>query len=300
MEGLHQPETQDSLDKKVNRKWRKNTEVKITRGPSNAVESVIKEPSEHIKLWRQLIGEEPDVKTKSELQEKKSETGYVAASESANQEIHRTIASEAHAIHGGLQLERIGHVLLTATETVQKQPREQVSQIRQTAEIGRQPSIIEYIATVGREELMQISSKITVDGTSLRQAYETHLIGENALRRLVAEHVRGGDLHKALRAEMTQHEIDFERDPQMRDHANQQISTTKNDDQDRSAQQQDVSNAESNREGTVADNPKQSTSSDPYLEPAYINNRSHTLDLMLAGVIAVLVACVVFLLIRRR
>ena len=51
----------------------------------------------------------------------------------------------------------------------------------------------------------------------MRQIYETHLVGERGLRRLVAEHLRGGDLNKALRREIVEREIDFERDPALRD-----------------------------------------------------------------------------------
>jgi hypothetical protein len=39
------------------------------------------------------------------------------------------------------------------------------------------------------------------------------------LRRLVQEHLSGGDLKKALRQEIVEREIDFERDPAMRDQA---------------------------------------------------------------------------------
>ena len=56
-----------------------------------------------------------------------------------------------------------------------------------------------------------------IDGSSLRQIYETRLVGERGLRRLVAEHLRGGDLKRAFRREITEREIDFERDPAMRD-----------------------------------------------------------------------------------
>jgi hypothetical protein len=70
---------------------------------------------------------------------------------------------------------------------------------------------------MSRAELLAVSEKIVVDGSSLRQIYETHLVGERGLRRLVAEHLRGGNVKKALRREMVEREIDFERDPAMRD-----------------------------------------------------------------------------------
>ena len=72
---------------------------------------------------------------------------------------------------------------------------------------------------MSRPELLELSGKIEVEGTTLRNVYETHLIGEQALRRLVAEHLNGGDVARALRREIVEHEIDFERDPALRDMA---------------------------------------------------------------------------------
>ena len=65
--------------------------------------------------------------------------------------------------------------------------------------------------------LLELGADIEINGNSLRHAYESHLIGEGGLRRLVAEHLQGGDLPKALRREITEHEMDFERDPKLRD-----------------------------------------------------------------------------------
>lgn len=73
------------------------------------------------------------------------------------------------------------------------------------------------IETLSRAELLHAADIILVDGTSLKRIYETHLVGEQGLRRLVAEYLRGGDLALAVRQEITEHEIDFERDPALRD-----------------------------------------------------------------------------------
>ena len=99
--------------------------------------------------------------------------------------------------------EHIGHMLLV---DVEKSP-----------ERSSQPSTGKRIDTLSRAELFSLSETIIVDGSSLRQIYETHLVGERGLRRLVAEHFRGGDLKKALRHEIVEREIDFERDPNLRD-----------------------------------------------------------------------------------
>jgi hypothetical protein len=73
------------------------------------------------------------------------------------------------------------------------------------------------VETMSRAELLSLSEKAMIDGSSLRQIYETHLIGEHGLRRLVAEYLRDGDLKKALRREIIERQIDFERDPAIRD-----------------------------------------------------------------------------------
>ena len=73
--------------------------------------------------------------------------------------------------------------------------------------------------TLNRNQLLKLSQNIVIEGSSLRQIYETHLIGERGLRRLMAENERGNDLGKALRQEIIEREIDFERDPQLRDSA---------------------------------------------------------------------------------
>ncbi len=125
----------------------------------------------------------------------------------------RAAAPEARQLHGKQGApEHIGHMLIEA-QSAQKQTRE-----KQPPE---QLKTDKNIETLSRAELLSLSEKITIDGSSLRQVFETHLIGERGLRRLIGEHLRGGDVKKALRREVMEREIDFERDPVMRDHAPQ-------------------------------------------------------------------------------
>lgn len=72
--------------------------------------------------------------------------------------------------------------------------------------------------SMSRAELLKTSESIIVDGSSLRAIFESHLVGERGLRKLVAEHLKGGDMKAALRVEIIEREIDFERDPALRDH----------------------------------------------------------------------------------
>ncbi|HET7320313.1 MAG TPA: hypothetical protein VFI84_01855 [Candidatus Saccharimonadales bacterium] len=80
----------------------------------------------------------------------------------------------------------------------------------------------ERVRTMNRRELLEMSEKVTVEGASLRQIYESHLIGEKGLRRLLGEYLAGKDIRKDLRREMVEREIDFERDPILRDKAYQE------------------------------------------------------------------------------
>jgi len=104
--------------------------------------------------------------------------------------------------------EHIGHVLVSVTQPEASSPKEDQKD-------GK------HIDTLSRAELLSLSEKIVIDGSNLRQIYETHLVGERGLRRLIAEYLREGDLRKALRQEVMEREIDFERDPVLRDTAPQ-------------------------------------------------------------------------------
>lgn len=127
----------------------------------------------------------------------------------------RTIAPEANQLHGKKPApEQIGHVLVDA----ELQPL-----VRRSESLSSNSSKREalpdgkHVETMTRPDLLALSERIVVDGTSLRQVYETRLVSEKGLRRLVAEYLRGGDIKQALRQEVVEREIDFERDPVMRD-----------------------------------------------------------------------------------
>lgn len=81
----------------------------------------------------------------------------------------------------------------------------------------------EQVRTMRRNELLELSEKIAVEDTNLRRIYESHLLGETQLRHLVSEYLQGKDIHKDLRREMVEHEIDFERDPILRDRIHGQL-----------------------------------------------------------------------------
>ncbi|HMH31240.1 MAG TPA: hypothetical protein VK534_02070 [Methylomirabilota bacterium] len=108
----------------------------------------------------------------------------------------------------------IGQMLVSA-EAEPKTPTESHAQEAINTESNKR------LETLSRAELLALSETISIDGSSLRQIYETHLIGEQGLRRLVAEHLEGGDLRLAIKREIVEKEMNFERDPAQRKPATQ-------------------------------------------------------------------------------
>jgi hypothetical protein len=72
--------------------------------------------------------------------------------------------------------------------------------------------------TLSRTELEEISEKIAVEGTSLRNIYKSGLISERGLRYIVSEYLQGHDIKRAVTNEIVEKQRDFERDPILRDH----------------------------------------------------------------------------------
>ncbi|MDB5185132.1 MAG: hypothetical protein JWN38_940 [Candidatus Saccharibacteria bacterium] len=118
--------------------------------------------------------------------------------------------------------ERIGHVLVAAETPLRAVARRPETVVAKpvAAEITPQ----RRAESMDRSELLEMSDKIIIEGASLRQIYETHLVSEKGLRRLVAEHLAGKDVVRALRRELVEREIDFERDPMLRDRARRSLS----------------------------------------------------------------------------
>jgi hypothetical protein len=126
----------------------------------------------------------------------------------------RRAAPEAHQLHGKRQArERLGRMVVVAEST------SPTARIPERPDTPTAPAlkVEKNVDTMARAELLALSDKIIIDGASLRQVYETRLVGERGLRRLISEHLQGGNVKKLLRKEIVEREIDFERDPAMRD-----------------------------------------------------------------------------------
>jgi hypothetical protein len=151
---------------------------------------------------------------------------------------------------------------------------------------------------MNRVDLLKISQKMFVEGTSLRQIYETHLVGEKGLRRLVTEYLKGGDVQKVLRKEIVEREIDFERDPIMRDLA----STSSADSRSSSAVLQQMINQ---AEGTVTASSEEAAfykAKADYEVDQRVNDRKRRkkADVGIISLIVILSAVVSLLLVNHR
>jgi hypothetical protein len=112
-----------------------------------------------------------------------------------------------------VRAERLGHMVIAAEaprKTAERAPDPKANNLRQAYRA-------ESVPAMSRNELLELSEKIIVEGASLRRIYESNLVGERQLRHLVSEYLQGKDIRKDLRKEMVEHEIDFERDPILRD-----------------------------------------------------------------------------------
>ena len=234
----------------------------------------------------------------------------------------RRRAPEASQLHGQKSSEHLGHVLVAAAEAVPTiiaqetvkgdyagtnekfQNRMNKNDLEKLAskisDESVKPHSEKRIETLNRAELLGLSEKIIVDGSSLRQIYETHLVGERGLRRLVAEHLRGGDMKKALRREIIEREIDFERDPILRDMAPQVLlassaGSTRSQTLNKLLKEAAVDADNSNEEAAFF-------KARAVYEAAQLQQHQkhrQTIDVSLAAAIVLLITLVVFLYITR-
>lgn len=187
--------------------------------------------------------------------------------------------------------ERLGQLIVDAERT--EQPR-QTAREKFPSPTTEKIKIDKNIETLSRAELLSISEKIVLDGSTLHQIYETHLVGERGLRRLVQEHLQGGDVKKALRREIVEREIDFERDPVMRDHTGHDTADGSGSLQTLLAQQGSTL-ADSNEEVAFY----KARASYEATEHEQQRNRRKRMDVSLMAIILVLCAAITILYLRR-
>ncbi len=221
---------------------------------------------------------------------KRRRSGVIAPLVSGSKAVERLAADKQAPEH-------IGHMAITT----EAKPTGRAG--KATVERPDQPAaavVGKRVETLSRAELLELSEKVIIDGSSLRQIYETHLVGERGLRRLLAEHLHGGDLKKALRREIIEREIDFERDPGLRDMAPIQIPDDVSTDKGKAALEELLARAD------VASDDKSEEAAFFKARAIYESSqlRQHKqqrrmLDISLAVIITTLMILVTTLLIRR-
>jgi len=108
-----------------------------------------------------------------------------------------------------LSVESIGSVVVGAIEKSSDKAISSTEQLYMLKNIYKP----EQIANLKREDLVAISSKIEIEGASLKNIYENGLISEKSLRQIVANYLRGKDIRRQLRKEILDNANDFEVDP---------------------------------------------------------------------------------------
>jgi hypothetical protein len=86
------------------------------------------------------------------------------------------------------------------------------------AEQGAANSPAHQIEMLNTEELLEVAAHVRVGKENLRAVYEERRITEPGLRHILIEYVRGGNVKKVLKQELTNKEMTYERDPRLRKH----------------------------------------------------------------------------------
>jgi len=152
--------------------------------------------------------------------------------------------------------------------------------------------------TMTHSELLNVAEKVTIDGSSLRQIYESHLVGEKGMRRIIAVFLRGGNIKRALRRELVQKEMDFERDPILRDHGAAKPIQTETNQLNSLLKKSGIDLSES--EDVIPIKTQNSTNLIVINNPKQSNGSTHRriADILLLCVILMLIAVIIVLLIK--
>lgn len=187
--------------------------------------------------------------------------------------------------------ERLGHLIVAA-----EAPRV-VTKVERPSNI-REAFRAEEVKAMPHEQVLQVAEKIKVEDSSLRQIYEAKLIGEKQLRHLVAEHLAGKDIRPTLKREMVERQIDFERDPQMRDRIHGEAGAKG----DGTALQDALTQVDFS-EGQAADVVAQHRAEQQALQQALKTEREHRnriiADSVLGTAIVVLAVAIIILVLNR-
>lgn len=144
--------------------------------------------------------------------------------EAAVNDLHAQIAvREAHIRK--IAFERAQDARKPESATLRPAPLEQYARpsAERPATVARPAEAVRSVENMRLEEVLNAAEKIVTGSTTVRRIYETNLISERGLRRIVNEHWRGGDVQRVLTEELLVKELGHELDPILRDRP---LSTT--------------------------------------------------------------------------
>lgn len=157
----------------------------------------------------------------------------------------------------------------------------------------------EYVRTMRRQELMAVSEKIIIEGASLKHMYDNGLFSERALRRLVTEYMKDRDIVPKLRREIIEKQIDYERDPLLRDHYHRDNDFN---DGNKSVFEQMLEKVEILKE--ITPTPKKQKDKNKIFEnkpkspPRSVKASNYIINFFLAIAIVILVGLIIYLLLK--
>ncbi len=241
--------------------------------------AAIKQPSEVIIPLRSPRGSEAP---KRETRERAATTTLRVSPERL--EVQMPIAPPEH----------IGKVVIAAEAATSRDVISE-SEMAKTVDLRTAQKRVE---TLSRNDLLTLSEKIRVEGSTLRQVYETHLLSERGLRRLVAEYLRGGDVVRAFKRELIDRQMDFERDPKLRDTIRKNVQATggKSPTLQKLLAQAGVTTDDDLR---AADTKSKNSDKRAAQLAKKHHNQQKAIDVSLITVIAVLLAVIIVLVVRK-
>jgi hypothetical protein len=174
------------------RRGRIKTEKKL-RAVSQKLENQINDVRQNVSRQEAAVRQEARARYNESHQPRVSETMPARTVETLRTETVTKLTGAEIAANKRRAAERLGITETTAAFTAERVPH------------------------MDHREVLDIAEKVDVNGTSLRTIYESKHITEPGLRRLTQEFLRGGDVASALKHETQVKEMQYERDPQMRD-----------------------------------------------------------------------------------
>jgi len=147
----------------------------------------------------------------------------------------------------------------------------------------------EAVMTLNRVELLDLTEKITVEGASLKHMYENGLFSERALRRLAREYLKGKNIKQMLRKEILEKQLDYERDPELKDRINREDKL--NQDFEQTTTELNTSSIEKNKQKIkIGREEKLATTKQ-------VASDNHVfINFLLAVIVIVLIAVIIYLL----